>query len=271
MANYDNIIARTSAAVPDATNNSAASIWRRIVAVFASVIDILQLEMTRSQTRIEQAARNLRVMGKQYCTDTAFAYQDGDALTVVDEETLREGYAIVDTAKQIIKQAAVSTPDTGQIYIKVATTDSDGNLTALTAGQLSAFQSYMSRFTPIGMELTVFSADPDVLGTTNLYIYYSSDYSLTTIQGAMVQTLQQFQTAFNPDVPVYINDIENAIKSIAGIRDAYFDGIKATYTDAGGSHTELPVNGTLELHAGYFNFDPAIYDWTDNITVFTAV
>lgn len=268
MANFNGIVARITTAIPELTNTSAASIWRRMVAVFSSVIDIVQREMARSQERTEYAARNLRTMGKQYYVDIAFAYQDGDPIVVVDPETMREGYAVIDAAKQIIKQVAISTPQSGQIYVKVATIGADGNLTALNDTQLTAFQAYMAHFTPIGMELTVFSALPDVFNAGHLYIRYNAEYSLTAIQTALRRVLMQFQTTFNADVPLYINDIEAAIKTIPGIRDVWFVGATATYTDAEGEHIIEPINGVLELSAGYFNFNPDIYNFDSGVTVF---
>lgn len=270
MANYNNIANRVQRAIPEASNTSGASIWRRMAAVFASVIDIVQLEMSRSEQRISDAARNLRVMGKQYYIDTARAYQDGSSLTIVDAETLREGYAVADPSKQIIKQVAVAVTAPGDIQVSVATTDADGNLVALSLAQLDDFQSYMTHFTPIGMSVTAKSAAPDVVGATNLFVRYSSEYGLAVIQQELEQVLRKFQTTFNADVPLYVNDVVAAIKTVAGVRDAWFEGLNATYIDQSGFHTVTPEGGRLTLNAGYFNFNPAIYDWTSSVTVFTA-
>lgn len=270
MASFNGIIERINNAVPELSNNSVTSIWRRIAAVFASIIDIVQLEMSRSEERIEYAARNLRVMGKQYYIDTAFAYQEGDPLVIVDEETKREGYAVIDTYKQIIKQVAVSTPIGGQIYIKVATADSSGQLIPLTDEQLEAFKGYMNHFAPIGIEVNIFSVTADIFNTNKLYIRYNPEYSLTAIQAALQSMLIAFQSAFNPDVPLYINDVENAIRGVTGIRDAWFDGPTATYTNSSGSVSTTPKDGILVLNAGYFNFNPDFYDWSSGITVFQA-
>lgn len=124
-------------------NSSASAIWTRFVDVFSTIIDILTGEIGRSNTIIETAARSLRVMGQQYYIDKALAYQEGDDLVVVNDETLAMGYAETDTSKQIIKQVYTSVPDNGEIYLKVATTDSDNNLIPLTTQQLDAFKGYM--------------------------------------------------------------------------------------------------------------------------------
>ena len=94
-------------------NSSASAIWTRFVDVFSTIIDILTGEIGRSNTIIETAARSLRVMGQQYYIDKALAYQEGDDLVVVNDETLAMGYAEIDTSKQIIKQVYTSVPDNG--------------------------------------------------------------------------------------------------------------------------------------------------------------
>lgn len=271
MANFDNILGRINQGVPELDNTSVSSIWRRMAAVFSSVIDIVNLEMRRSQDIVEYAARNLRVMGKKFYIDTALAYQDGDPVVVVDPDTLREGYSTIDPSKQIIKQVAVVTPETGQIVMKVATTDSDGKLIPLNTTQLQSFQSYIRHFTPLGIEITVVSSEADTIDAARLYIRYNAEYSLTAIQTSLHDMLISFQTSFNPDVPLFVNDIEAAIRQIPGIRDAWFEGIQAIYNSAGSVIRVDPENGVLTLNAGYFNFDEDIYDWTSGITIFEQV
>ena len=174
-------------------NSSASAIWTRFVDVFSTIIDILTGEIGRSNTIIETAARSLRVMGQQYYIDKALAYQEGDDLVVVNDETLAMGYAETDTSKQIIKQVYTSVPDNGEIYLKVATTDSDNNLIPLTAQQLDAFKGYMKNWEPVGIAVTVFSQVPDRFDCAHLYVRYSRDYNLIAIQDNIKALLDQFQ------------------------------------------------------------------------------
>ena len=66
---------------------------------------------------------------------------------------------------------------------------------------------------------------------------------------------------------LYINDIESYISGLNGIKDAYFSEIKVSQD--GGITT--PQDGKIVLNPGYFNFDPNLYDFTKNITIFEAI
>ena len=66
---------------------------------------------------------------------------------------------------------------------------------------------------------------------------------------------------------LYINDIEGYISGLNGIKDAYFSEVKVSQD--GDSTT--PQDGKIVLNPGYFNFDPNLYDFTKNITIFEAI
>lgn len=268
----DEIKARVQRVIPELNNTSNTAIWSRMADVVGHVNDVTLLEGNRTQIRVENAARNLRTTNKQYYIEIALAFQFGDDLVIIDEETQREGYAVVDPTKQIIKQVSVSTPSPAYIKMTVATTDANGNLIPLTAEQLTDFRGYLARMTTAGIIVTTTSSPADVFMTDKLYVTYRSDYSLTNIQTALRTTLQNFQLILNTDSPLYVNDIENALREIPGIRDAYFDNPRVTYTDIMGVlQTEYAVDGVIPLNAGYFNFDANIYDFTKNITQFEPV
>lgn len=61
-----------------------------------------------------------------------------------------------------------------------------------------------------------------------------------------------FQAYLRGDDPLYVNDIESAIKSAPGVRDAYFNNISVT--DSSKEDPITPVNGQITIPAGYFNF-----------------
>lgn len=265
-------------------NSSASAIWTRFVDVFSTIIDILTGEIGRSNTIIETAARSLRVMGQQYYIDKALAYQEGDDLVVVNDETLAMGYAEIDTSKQIIKQVYTSVPDNGEIYLKVATTDSDNNLIPLTTQQLDAFKGYMKNWEPVGIAVTVFSQVPDRFDCAHLYVRYSRDYNLIAIQDNIKALLDQFQMQRLNRSALYINDIESAIKDITGVRDAFFDGVTINRWDTSEGEGKYvpyvpddvasnPYQGIIYLYAGYFNFNDNISDFTADspITIFESV
>jgi hypothetical protein len=191
-------------------------------------------------------------MGRQYYIDTALAFQYGASLTIVDPQTYRYGYATINPDQQIIKQLAISSTDNGLIVMKVAKIDNDGYITPLLAGELQSFSDYMNSFLPLGFQMQITSAEPAVLNCTSLYIRYSKEYSLSVITQQIKDVFLSFQAYLRSDDPLYVNDIESAIKSAPGVRDAYFNNISVT--DSSKEDPITPVNGQITIPAGYFNF-----------------
>ena len=260
MSDLANIQQNIQNILPELNNTSASSVIGRTISAVDSGLSVVELEISNSEQTIENAARSLRVMGKQFYIDTALQFQYGSALTVVNPDTMAYGYNPVDPTKQIIRQVAISTNDSGQIVLKAATMNSDGYIEALTASQLSSFSDYMNAFTPLGMQMQTVSSAPATLNCTSLYIRYSKEYSFSVITTELPKILLSFQSQLRGDDPLYVNDIETAIKSIGGVRDAYFNGIAVT--DPSEEEPISPTNGIIEIPAGYFNFAQALVELT---------
>ena len=261
MSDQANIQQNINNIVPELNNTSSSSIVNRIISVVDSGLSVVELEISNSEQTIENAARSLRVMGKQFYIDTALQFQYGSALTIINPDTLQYGYNPVDTTKQIIKQIAISTNDSGQITIKAAKMNSDGYIEQLADAELLSFADYMGAFTPLGMQIQTVSSEPATLNCTSLYIRYSKEYSFSVIQSALPNIFLMFQSQLRGDDPLYVNDIETAIKSIDGVRDAYFNGIQIS--DPSEEEPISPTNGIIEIPAGYFNFAQNLVDLTN--------
>lgn len=252
MSFFEDIRINLQKIAPVLNNTSASSIVNRIISTVASVLNIVKLEISNSEQTVESSARSLKVMGRQYYIDTALAFQYGASLTIVDPQTYRYGYATINPDQQIIKQLAISSTDNGLIVMKVAKIDNDGYITPLLAGELQSFLDYMNSFLPLGFQMQITSAEPAVLNCTSLYIRYSKEYSLSVITQQIKDVFLSFQAYLRGDDPLYVNDIESAIKSAPGVRDAYFNNISVT--DSSKEDPITPVNGQITIPAGYFNF-----------------
>lgn len=252
MSFFEDIRINLQKIAPVLNNTSASSIVNRIISTVASVLNIVKLEISNSEQTVESSARSLKVMGRQYYIDTALAFQYGASLTIVDSRTYRYGYATINPDQQIIKQLAISSTDNGLIVLKVAKIDNDGYITPLLAGELQSFSDYMNNFLPLGFQMHITSAEPAVLNCTSLYIRYSKEYSLSVITQQIKDVFLSFQAYLRGDDPLYVNDIESAIKSAPGVRDAYFNNISVT--DSSKEDPITPVNGQITIPAGYFNF-----------------
>lgn len=252
MSFFEDIRINLQKIAPVLNNTSASSIVNRIISTVASVLNIIRLEISNSEQTVESSARSLKVMGRQYYIDTALAFQYGASLTIVDPQTYRYGYATINPDQQIIKQLAISSTDNGLIVLKVAKIDNDGYIAPLLAGELQSFLDYMNSFLPLGFQMQITSAEPAVLNCTSLYIRYSKEYSLSVITQQIKDVFLSFQAYLRGDDPLYVNDIESAIKSAPGVRDAYFNNISVT--DSSKEDPITPVNGQITIPAGYFNF-----------------
>lgn len=248
-------------------NTSNAGILRKIAEVVGTVLDIVRLEILRSEETISAAAKIARVTSEAWYVEKAYAYQQGDQVVVVNEATQELGYATIDATKQIIKQASIGVTEGGLYYINVATSDANNNVVPLTQDQLNAFGAYYRNFWGIGAQIQAASNPPAVLSADKLYVRFDKSYNLDTIKNSINTGLHDLQMQRRTTNVLYINDIESYISGLNGIKDVYFSEVKVSQD--GDSTT--PQDGKIVLNPGYFNFDPNLYDFTKNITIFEAI
>lgn len=186
---------------------------------------------------------------------------------MVNEATQELGYATIDATKQIIKQASMGSNQEGLYYINVATADANNNVVSLTQDQLDAFNAYYRNFWGVGAQIQAASNAPAVLSADKLYVRFDKSYNLDTIKNSINTGLHDLQMQRRTTNVLYINDIESYISGLNGIKDTYFSEVKVSQD--GDSTT--PQDGKIVLNPGYFNFDPNLYDFTKNITIFEAI
>lgn len=252
--------------IPD-LNSSAASIVKRIVDVTGSYIDTVRLEILRSEQVIEQAVRSGRVTTIGYHINRAFYYQEGSNLVVINQATGELGYATIDESRNIIKQATIRVIANGEFIINVCTSNAQRNLVRLNPSQLAAFRDYYSNFITAGAIVQVASEEPDVLSATNLYVRYDKNYELNNIKADLYTKIHDIQLARRTSSMLYINEVEASLIEVDGILDAYLD----TPTLSHYGTVTTPTDGSVLMESGYFNVDPAIYEWDTNKTIFEAI
>lgn len=245
-------------------NTSVTSITGRIVEVCGTFMDMVRLELLRSEQVIAQGARKARITTAEFYIDVAYAYQEGDNLIITDPASGRKGYAETDPLKQIIKQATISDTGLGAFTINVATVDSDNNIVQLTQEQLDAFSAYFLNFLGIGAQVSIASNEPAVFTADNLYIRYNRTYNLDNIKQTVYDGLHAIQLQQRSVNRIFVNEVETYLINLPGIDDAYLANPSITYRE----DEEFPVDGTFTLTPGYFNFDPALYDFDQDKTIF---
>lgn len=261
------IIASLAITTPELSNTSNASIWQRVVAVFAQLLNTISLNISNSEQVIENSARTLRVAGKQYYIDTALAFQYGDDLMVTDASNYTYGYATIDASKQVVKQVSIyATPNNGVLSMNVCGQDANGNNVAFNTIDpdiLPSFVDYMNALSPFGISLNIASPTPAIVDATNLYIRYNNTYSLSQIQSAVQAVLITAQSSLRGGAPIYINDIESAINAVPGVRDAYFAGLTCDGI--------APSQGYFIPSQGYYNFSTNLQTLASGVVIFQSV
>lgn len=236
-------------------NTSAASLWMRIVDILYNILNIINTEINNSQTQVVSSARNLRVMRKDYYIDKAISFQYGDNLVYLDNDTKQLGYNPIVESNRIIKQATISVQENG-LLLNVASSDSNGDLRALSTDEYNAFVSYYDNWVPLGFNVVIQSRQPDILlFPQGMTIYYLSDTSLTNIKNDVEQMKQTIQQNIVLGAPLFINDLEFDFQQIDGVESVYIPEVNSK-SDQG--ITCPSSNGRIYLSAGYFNFNETI-------------
>jgi hypothetical protein len=245
---YDTILSNIASVLPNLNSASLSALYKKIAQTIAISIDSTLAELANTQTIITNIIGNQRYGRTGYYTDKAFAYQDGDDL-VIDPVTLDYVYAVIDTTKQIIQQAAFEVQITGGAQIltlKVARIDpATGNLAALTSGQKTAFDSYFTTYEIPGLPVTKVSLAPNVLNFNAVVTYYTT-FDYNTLVAGVTAALFAFRDSYRFNGELFTNDIETYIvNNVPGVRNI---SLSDTTIDS------VSYSGSIKLLAGYFDF-----------------
>jgi len=248
MAAFDTIIGYIQAAMPELDSQSVSAFVTKLTEAIGKAIDNTEAEFVNTETIITQTITNKNYGHDEYYTDNALAYQEGDDLS--KDSFGNFYYAVIDSSKQIIAQAAFEAITTGSstaLVLKVATLNqSTGLLEALTLSQLTAFKSYFLNFEIPGLPISIISNDANVIDF-NAAITYDKAYDLTTIQNNVASALLNFRDNFTFNGKFYNYYLENyLVSNVPGVKAVYLSG---TTIDGVG------FSGYTSLSAGYFDYD----------------
>jgi hypothetical protein len=252
MSTFSTILGYIQAAIPQLNSNSVAANYGKEAEAIGQAIDNTLAELANTQNIITGiiAAQNYAHVG--YYVNAAKAYQEGDDLSI--DANGNYYYAIIDTTKKIINQAAfevVNNGTTASLTLKVATFDTGtGLLIALTSGQLSAFISYFLNFEIPGLPVSIISSNANSLAF-NAAINYDPSYDLTTLQSNVNDALVTFRDTFPFNGHFYNYYLESyLVANATGVKAVYLSS--TTIADYGGS--PVAFSGDTSLDAGYFDY-----------------
>lgn len=157
---------------------SLESIWFSIV---AAAIYVLETLFDAFKEDVDDKIAQAVVASIPWYHKISLEFQYGDEL-VFDEKTQGFVYPEIDSSKQIVKYAACRDLG-GMVYVLASKDNGSGSPAALSAGELSAFASYLSERKPAGVLLQAASFAPDQV-RLNLSVQY--DPQVLTPDGKLI-------------------------------------------------------------------------------------
>lgn len=240
----------------DLTSTSKVAIWR--LWYFSTAVGIKAHEEVFDDHKAELEAFADTLIGgnARWLQQECFKFQLGDAL-VFNSTTLKFGYAVLDTAKQIIKRCAVIEIG-GQVRIKVAKEDGGGNPVELTASELSAFDNYINNIKFAGTSTLVTSLPAD-----QLRIFYDLHYdpSILASDGTLISdgVTKPVENAINNYVSnlpfngiLNLTELTDAVQAAQGVTDPVLTDAEARF----GVNPFVDIDREYLADAGYMEVDP---------------
>lgn len=228
-------------------SSSAAADWKLLRDICVTIIMILDGFWQMFQVDIDMALATKQPGTLSWYASIAKAFQYGDTIIVTDGVL---GYATDNSAARIVTQAAVREVDEEVIALKVAKTVG-GSLTALSSPEFTAFKNYIAARRVPGVKVSPVSALPDVV-TYALAVTFNPRFDEVALAAAVDSALIAFRDTFGFDALLYKAQLIDAIIDVPGVVNA--TGAITVAFSIGGTAT---LSDSLELLAGYFNYDPA--------------
>lgn len=242
MSSSDTIISNLEAL--DFDNPSDVATFLLMAQGVGDFIDVILLEFTNTQNSMLNVINTQRYGKSGYYQSVALAYQDGDDL-VPSVGTLDPTYAVIDSSKQIVKQAAFENNE-GSLSLKVAAQNGvSGLLQPLTSAQLSDFNAYFVNFEIPGVPVTIVSLAPNIFNF-NALCTFNAGYNFANLQSNIQVALNTFVSTFPFNGVLYADQLSDYVKAtVPGVIDFY---LVTTQIDG------VPFVGNTILTAGYFNY-----------------
>lgn len=207
----------TLTSLGELTSNSQVSIWGNLLHTTAVQISILEQLIDAYIADLEATIAAQAIGSTPWIRAKILEFQYGDFVEL-DTTTFEIAYPEIDEAAKIITRCSVS--ESGNLIIQAKVAKSDPPV-ALSAGEQTALEDYLSIIKPAGIQINVISLTSDklyVVGT----IYYSGQYSSviqTNVEAAITTYMENLSSAENFDGTVRLTEINDAIQAVEGVED----------------------------------------------------
>ena len=221
-ASFDDVYARVS-------------VVRLLIWVVSYVIAAKETAYEDWEEEVRAVADATHYGTEAWWVEAAKAWQEGDALTVVDG---RVGYAVVDPTHRVVTAASVNT-EGRTLRLKVAK-GAVGSLQALTASQLEAFQGYVEAVKPVGLHVTATSGVANVVKLQGT-VRYSAELNKSDVKAAVRGALKAAMSELRFGGRLYAGRLAAAMMAVPGVEDVHLTGM--TIDGTGWSDSTEPSAG----------------------------
>ena len=207
--------------VVDSTKWSKRNMLRLLCFVFASCTAYVEQLMDTLKLSIETTASHAAAANALWIQTKMFQFQ----YSVTNPQIIKltdmiPAYPVIDPTLQIITGCSVTSTTPNEVVVKVAKTVNDLFVKLDPATELPSAQGYINLIGTAGINYMVVSLD-----AAKLYIqadiYYQGQYG-SGIKDSVIAALVDFLhnvSVNNFDGSLKITDLENAIRSVAGVND----------------------------------------------------
>ncbi|MBD2769691.1 hypothetical protein IC235_17515 [Hymenobacter sp. BT664] len=259
----DEIAATPELAGPEGlTSPSAVAIYRLLAYVMAVVLRVHETIFDRHMADVDAKLARAQPGTAQWYAIQVKKFQQGDQL-VVDDDGIH--YPAGSTGLKLVTQAtAKENYTTNQLFLKLATDDASapGGLRALTGPEMTQVRGYIAQIRFPGTRIVETTGDADrlkVLAT----VYFNPLVNLDALKAAVRAALRLYLASLDFDGLVYLSKIEDAIQSVAGVKDVLLGTVSAR----NGTGQAVAITRFYETVAGFIVEDDAAGDgFLDTIT-----
>lgn len=230
---------------------SLESIWFSIV---AAAIYVLETLFDAFKEDVDAKIAQAVVASIPWYHKISLEFQYGDAL-VFDEKTQQFVYPVIDESKQIVKFSACRDLG-GMVYVLASKDNGSGSPAALSAAELSAFDSYLRERKPAGVLLQTASFSPDLVRVVMTVQY---DPQVLTPEGKLIAdpSVYPVESAINS----YLNGIVyggalnktklvDAVQAAPGVVDVSLTSVMVK-SAAAADYTEMTGNNYVSVSGSF--------------------
>jgi len=198
--------------------NSKVSIWKLYAYITAVVIWSHEKLWDLFKTEIEDIKASAFVSSLEWWVEKAKEWQFGYDL-VIDPNNYSVKYDTIDESVQYIEHSAAIELD-GTVILKIRRKDTD----LLSIGELSSFESYVTKLKNAGTRVTIWNFSSDKL-KLNYEVYYDPIVGLSNVKSDTEDAINDYisNIPFNSDLN--ITDLTDSIQLVNGIKGVrYING-----------------------------------------------